>query len=129
VDNRLYFVLGDIFSNVMTGALVGLCSWLLVSTSWNMWLAMVVTMVAGMAIGLILWLPLGLFFGAMEVMVPVMLSGMLSGMAVGMWRAMAGLDGFTAVVIGGACGLASLVYIWVLNNQSINSAVEEGGHD
>lgn len=117
MDNRLYFVLGDLFANIIVGLLVGGLSWLIVSTGWNMWLAMVLMMAVGMLAALILWIPVGIQFGAIEAMVPAMLSGMLSGMVLGMWCAMVALSGTAASAIGGVCGLVGIVFIWVANNS------------
>ena len=117
MDSRLYFVLGDLGSNVFIGLVVGWLSAMLVGVGWNMYLAMVVTMVLGMVVGTILWLPLGILFGAMELMVPTMFTGMASGMVVGMWAAMEPLGANEAAIIGGVCGLASIVLVWIVNNS------------
>jgi len=117
MDSRLYFVLGDLISNVLVGAVVGWLCALIVGVGWNMFLAMVLAMFIGMIVGTLLWLPLGMLFGAMEVMLPTMFGGMLSGMVVGMWAAMEALPGHSAFMIGGVCGLVSIVAIWILNNS------------
>ena len=117
MDNRLYFVIGDLLANILVGAFVAGICWLLVDQGWNMWLAMVVMMVLGMVIAAILFLPLGVYLGAMEVMIPTMLTGMLSGMVVGMWLAMSSLPALGAIAIGGVCGLIGIGCIWVFNNQ------------
>jgi hypothetical protein len=117
MDSRLYFVLGDLGSNVLIGLVVGWLSALLVGVGWNMYLAMVVTMVLGMVVGTILWFPLGIFFGAMELMLPAMLTGMASGMVVGMWAAMVPLGPNEAATIGAVCGLSSIVLVWIINNS------------
>jgi len=117
MDNRLYFVLGDLLANILVGAVVGWLCAALVSTGWNMWLAMFICMALGMFIALLMWLPLGYFFGAMEVMVPAMLTGMISGMAVGMWGAMHALSAASAIQLGATCGLICIVFIWVFNNS------------
>ncbi|MBT4518967.1 MAG: hypothetical protein HOC23_03090 [Halieaceae bacterium] len=118
MDSRLYFVLGDLGSNILVGLFVGwLCS-LIVATGWNMAFTMILTMIIGMVIGTVLWLPLGILFGAMEVMLPVMFSGMLSGMVVGMWATMAPLEIYQAATAGSVCGLVSIVIVWVMNNSA-----------
>lgn len=117
MDSRLFFVLGDLATNILVGGVVGwLCS-LIVGVGWNMFFAMLLTMFIGMVAGTVLWFPLGIFFGAMEVMLPAMFSGMLSGMVVGMWATMMSLGDYEAVAIGGACGLIGITTIWILNNQ------------
>ena len=77
MDHRLYFVLGDLFANLTTGALVGWLSWLIVDPGWNMWIAMFLMMVISMFVAIILWIPFSVLFGAMEVMVPLMFTGMV----------------------------------------------------
>jgi hypothetical protein len=115
MDSRLYFVLGDLFSNILVGVVAGWLAALVVGEGWNMLLAMVLAMVLGMIVGTILWLPLGALFGAMEVMLPTMFGGMLSGMVVGMWAAMAPVGGLVAALTGGGCGLLAIVIVWVMN--------------
>jgi hypothetical protein len=117
MDSRLYFVLGDLASNILVGLVVGWLCCLIVDVGWHMFLTMVLAMFIGMVTGTVLWFPLGRFFGAMEVMLPTMFSGMLSGMVVGMWATMMPLGDFEAAAIGGVCGLISIVIIWILNNS------------
>jgi len=115
MDDRLYFVLGDLFSNILIGALVGAVATLLVGTDWNMWLAMFVMMAVGMALSLVGSVALGIWFGAMEVMVPGMLTGMVSGMVVGMWQPMSPLSASEGALIGGLSGLVVLNIVWAAN--------------
>lgn len=116
MDNRLYFVVGDLAANTLTGLVVGLVCWLLVGAGWNMWLSMLLMMGVGMLLAIFLFFPLGILFGAMEVMVPLMLTGMVSGMVVGMWIPMAPLFAAEAAIIGALCGLASIIAIWTLDS-------------
>jgi hypothetical protein len=116
MDHRLYFVLGDIATNILVGTLIGALAALIVGPGWNMIVAMLVLMFLGMLIAGILSLVIGILFGAMEVMVPVMLTGMVSGMVVGMWAAMAPLSTTSAALIGAVCGFVSIVGVWVVNN-------------
>ena len=111
MDSRLYFVLGDLVSNVLVGAVVGWLCVLVVGVGWNMFLTMFLTMAIGMVVGTALWLPLGVLFGAMEVMLPTMFGGMVSGMVIGMWATMEPLGAMEGFVMGGVCGLASIVVI------------------
>ena len=117
MDSRLFFVLGDLASNVLVGLIVGWLCILVVEVGWNMFFAMLLAMAIGMVAGTVLCVPLGVFFGAMEVMLPTMFGGMLSGMVVGMWAAMTPLSGAGGAAIGGVCGLLSIVVIWVMNNS------------
>ena len=115
MDNRLYFVLGDILSNIVIAALIGALAVVIVDTGWNMWLAMVLMMVIGMALALPGAFLFGYWFGAMEIMVPVMQAGMWSGMVVGMWQAMSPLSVQQGVLIGAVTGLLVLNVTWVAN--------------
>ena len=117
MDNRLYFVIGDLFSNILVGVVVGCFCWLIVGADWNMWLAMIVMMLVGMLLASMLFFPLGILFGAMEVMLPLMLSGMVSGMIVGMWIPMSPLTLIESSVIGAMSGVLGLLAVWVLNNN------------
>jgi hypothetical protein len=116
MDSRLYFVLGDLLSNILVGALAGWLSALVIVTGWPMVPAMFLAMAVGMLVGLLLFFPLGMAFGAMEVMVPTMFSGMLSGMVVGMWDAMHPVSGGDALLAGAGCGLLGLIVVWLLNH-------------
>ncbi len=115
MENRAYFVLGDFFSNLMAGLLVGIVSALCVDTGWNMLVAMFLMMALGMVIAMLLWIPVSIFFGAMEVMVPLMFTGMLSGMLVGTLAAMQPITVSDGFLLGAATGLACVGLIWAVN--------------
>ncbi|MFV0278411.1 MAG: hypothetical protein ACK5HY_14680 [Parahaliea sp.] len=116
MDKRLYFVVGDLAANIVTGALVGWLVWLATPHGWNMWLIMAPAMILGMVLATVLAIPLGMLFGAMEVMVPMMLSGMVAGMVLGMHAAMHRSDAAFALATGALCGLASILAVWALNS-------------
>ena len=128
MDHRLFFIIGDLISNVLVGFVVGGTTWLLVDPGWNMFLAMVIMMAVGMVAALILYFPLGIFFGAMEVMVPTMFGGMLSGMVVGMWLAMSPMTLFEAAALGAAIGLLGLIIVWMLHWRLRGPVAPKGGH-
>ncbi len=117
MDKRIYFVIGDVLVNVAIALLVALVSFWLVSTNWNMMVAMWLMMFVGMLLAMLLALPAGILFGAMEVMLPMKLSGMLSGMVVGMWAAMQPITLSQAIGVGGTVGLISVVLVWLLNSR------------
>ncbi|WP_116367379.1 hypothetical protein [Parahaliea mediterranea] len=117
MDQRLFFVLGDLGANIAGGALIGWLICLLTPTGWNMLLVMVLAMLLGMLFAIPLSLLFGSFFGAMEVMVPLMLTGMVAGMVVGMHAAMTPVAASLALLEGAVCGLACIVMVWVMNNQ------------
>ena len=115
METRPYFVLGDVFSNVVVGALIGVaCVWLLPS-EWNM----VVTMIAGMVFGMVVSLPLAFLlsglFGAMETLLPVMTTGMVAGMVVAMQSSLTTMQPEDAARIGGSCGFAVVVATYLAN--------------
>ena len=115
MDHRLYFIFGDLVSNLAAGILVALCAALLIGTGWNMLIAMVVMMALGMILALFLSLALGILFGAMEIMVPVMLTGMFSGMFSGMWLAMAEVPALRLIWLGAITGLLVNCIVWLVN--------------
>jgi len=115
MDHRLKYTVGDFLANLTFGILAGLASWAIVSTAWNMWIAMFVMMALGMVIGFIGFFIVAAKLGAMEAMVPLMFTGMLSGMVVGMAGAMAVLPIESALFLGGVSGIAGICFIWVCN--------------
>lgn len=117
MDNRLYFIAGDLVSNIIAGILIALSAALLISPGWNMLIAMAVMMALGMISALLLSLALGILFGAMEIMVPVMLTGMFSGMSGGMWLAMTDVALVQLVYLGAVIGFAVTCIIWLVNTQ------------
>lgn len=127
MDHRLFYVVGDLFANLVLGVIVGLLCWAIVGTGWNMWIAMFAMMALGMLAGLIAFFPAAIKLGAMEAMVPLMFSGMLSGMAVGMAAAMMPISLGIALMLGGASGLAGICFIWIANSllRGITREAEE----
>ena len=117
MDHRLYFIVGDLISNISVGILIALSAALLISTGWNMFIAMAVMMLLAMVMGLFLSLALGIFFGAMEIMVTVMFSSMFSGMLSGMWLAMTDVTLMQLVCLGALTGLVVTCIIWLINAQ------------
>ena len=115
MDNRLYFITGDLVSNLGTGILCAMCALLFTNAAWNMFIAMVVMMLLGMILGLFLSLVLGILFGAMEIMVPVMLTGMFSAMLSAMWLTMAQVPAVQLVWLGAITGFGVTCIIWLAN--------------
>ena len=115
MDHRLFYIIGDVFSSALTGIVVALLSYALVSPAWPMLVAMPVMMILGMVVGLLLFFPLSIAFGAMEIMIPCMLGGMISGMTLGMWLTMQVLTVVGTVIIGAETALCTLLFVWVAN--------------
>ena len=115
MDNRSFYVVGDLVANVIVGLIVALAVCAIVGPGWNMWLAMGSMMVLGMALGLILFFPFSIKLGAHETMIPAMYTGMWTGMFVGMLAAMMPLTMRHAAEIGAMVGAAEIVFIWIVN--------------
>ena len=115
METRPYFVLGDIFSNVASGALIGVVCAVLVPHGWHM----LVTMITGMVIGMVTSLPVAFFlsglFGAMETLLPVMTTGMVAGMVVAMQASLTATCLEDAARIGGLCGLGVVTATYLAN--------------
>ncbi len=114
MEKRPYFVLGDIFSNVFVGALVGLAASAMVGEGWNMVVGMAGGMGVGMVLALLSLLVFCPLFGALEVMLPVMLSGMASGMGVGMLASGRALCGSSATGLGALMGGVVILGTYIL---------------
>ena len=115
MERRLYFVMGDIVSNITVGLVSAVVCTLLFSSASNMFLAMFVGMFVGMLIGMVLGAAVFFrYFGAMEVMVPTCLTGMMAGMFSSMWVAMAPLSISAALVLGVVTGLGCLGVCYAL---------------
>ena len=117
MDNRLFFVLGDLLANILVGAVVGWFVSLITGAGWNMIIAMFVMMFLGMLLAGVLWLPASICLGAMELMVPLMVTGMVSGMVIGMRSATVTLGAGSACMVGAVFRLATIVMIWIVNQQ------------
>ena len=112
MDRRLYFVLGDLFANVLVAtAAAGFCAWL-IGGSWGMLPGMLAGMLIGMVVALLISLPLlAPLLGVMEVLTPCMLSGMFGGMWGGMWP----LRGTGILSWGIGTGLVVIIAMYALN--------------
>lgn len=117
MDHRLFYVVGDFIANLVIGVVAGSVAWLIVSPAWNMWAAMFAMMGIGMVLGLILSVPIGIKLGAMEAMMPAMYTGMWAGMVVGMMSAMMPMSLHHAIEMGAACGIAEIIFIWLVNTM------------
>ena len=112
MEKRLYFVIGDLLSNMAVATIaVALTAWL-IGGSWGM----LPGMLAGMIIGMLIALPLALgllspLLGVMEVLSPCMISGMLGGMWGGMWP----LTGSAVFSWGIGTGIIVMITIYILN--------------
>ena len=125
MPNRIYFLLGDLLSNLTVGAIAAALSVLFIDAQWNMFTGMVLGMACGMVVAILLGPLLFMrYFGAMEVMVPTMLGGMLSGMVVGMGAAMMDYTLIDAVKHGAAIGFVVLVFC-AYANYLIRGAAKE----
>ena len=126
MDRRLFYAAGDFLASLVIGIVAGLAAWAIVGPGWNMWAAMFVMMALGMVIGLVMFFPIARFLGAQEAMIPAMYTGMWAGMVVGMMGAMMPLPLPHAIEIGAACGIAEIIFIWIVNSV-LRGKVREPG--
>ena len=115
METRLYFVFGDLISNLATGAFVGGLCTAVITLNWEVSIAMVAGMAIGMAVSLPAGVLFGSLFGALEVFLPVMTTGMIAGMAVGMRSSMDVIAFVDAVLVGGACGVGIVIVTYLAN--------------
>ncbi len=112
---RIYFIFGDMISNVIIGSTAGVVSRALVTESWRTVPAMAAGMVLGSVIAAAASLVFMLFFGDFEIMLPGMFSGMLSGMFIAMMEAMGPIKVLQSVGWGAIIGLAPFVAVYLLD--------------
>lgn len=118
MDERPYFLFGDVLSNVLVALLTALAVDALFSPGWSMPVAMFLAMLLGMGIAsLCCVLLLMRFFGAMEIMLPTMLTGMLVGMLVGMSRVMTDMKLIDHGLLAGVIALLCTASIWALDQR------------
>lgn len=125
MENRPYFIFGDLVANLSVGILSALLCAALFDIDNNMFFAMIVGMLVGMILAMILGA--GLFFryfGAMEVMIPTSLTGMIAGMIVSMWAAMGPMSASGAIFLGAFSAVLSLIITYRL--QAEISGIQEG---
>jgi hypothetical protein len=115
MEHRVYFLAGDILSNVVTGAATAWLAAAIVDSSWFMPAGMLAGMLAGMGLGLLLMPVFVGLFGAMEVMLPVMLTAMLSGMVSGMVNAMQTPALQLLLLVGGSIGILVLLLTYAVD--------------
>ena len=111
MEKRPYFLIGDVLSNAIVGAVVALICVSAFSDAWHPGLAMVAGMGVGSAVGMLLVMLVSVAFGAFEVMLPVMTTGML----VGMLSATSTAAVRDAAAGGSLVGVGVLVLTYLLN--------------
>ncbi|MGE0384392.1 MAG: hypothetical protein AB7Q97_06635 [Gammaproteobacteria bacterium] len=111
MNDRLYFLGGDILSNAGTGVLAGLVSAAIVDTGWHAVLAVPLCVVAclllSMVVGPFVFMR---YFGAMEVVVPNLLTAATTAAVVGARAAMVPYPALQAAWHGAIIGLAVLAF-------------------
>jgi hypothetical protein len=116
LKNQLYFLAGDIITNITVGTVAGLAVLYTIPSTWPMPASMFAGMLLGMLAGMLLLPIFVIFFGAMEIMIPVMLTSMFSGMFVSMAAPKQPLEWINTLYIGTACAICVLIYIAGLNH-------------
>ncbi len=117
MKRRIYFIFGDMVSNVIIGGAAGVVSRALVNETWRAVPAMAAGMALGSVIAAAASLVFMLFFGDFEIMLPGMFSGMLSGMFTAMMEAMGPIKVLQAAGWGAIIGLAPFVAVYVLDSR------------
>lgn len=107
----------DFLIPAIIGGFTGLCTFWIVSPSWNMLFAMVIGMLLGMVIQVFILVFAMPLFGSFEIMIPSMLTGMISGMIHGMLAAKYSFPSGTVFLVGGGMGLLLGLWIWILNRK------------
>ncbi|NND53875.1 MAG: hypothetical protein HKN56_02765 [Gammaproteobacteria bacterium] len=112
MEKRLYFVAGDVLSNIAVGIVSTGVATLLIGGN----LPMLPGMLAGMVVGMVIamGMSMGLLaprLGIMEIMMPCMLTGMFGGM----WGGMHDLSFFASLRWGTYTGMTVLVAVYLLN--------------
>ena len=118
VERRPYFVIGDLVSNALAGAVVAVLVTRVESliSGWPVLAGMLIGMVMGQLVAMLLSMVASTFLGAHEVMLPMMTTGMVVGMLAGMSAVEGGLPPEAAAARGALVGLAVLVGTYVLNS-------------
>jgi hypothetical protein len=116
---QMYFKIGDFLVSIIIGSLTGICTFRVVATDWNMWLAMFTGMCIGMVSQVLISFIFMPLFGHLEIMIPSMITGMLTGMCSGM-IAVAYPYPFPlkiAFVLGGVVGIIVCLWIYKRNRK------------
>ncbi|PCI42002.1 MAG: hypothetical protein COB51_13485 [Moraxellaceae bacterium] len=125
MEDRPYFIVGDLIANLSVGILSAIACAALFGTGSNMFFAMIVGMLVGMVLAMVLGAALFFrYFGAMEVMIPTSLTGMIAGMIVSMWATMGAVSTSGAIFLGALSAALSLIITYRL--QAKISGIQEG---
>jgi hypothetical protein len=109
------FIVGDSFSNLALGALVGTLGAAAFHPGWSILPAMLAGMAAGMALAFVWSSIIGIWLGAHEAHMPAMLTGMLAGMCVSMLAAMQPLTVGVGAQLGAFVGIVCLLFTYLMN--------------
>jgi len=113
MEKRIYFIAGDLISNIVVGIVSVAVTTLLIGGNMPMLPGMLAGMVVGMTIAM--GLSMGVLaprLGIMEVMMPCMVTGMLGGMYGGMFS----FGIVDTLKWGAATGITVLTVIYLLNS-------------
>jgi len=114
------FKIIDTLVGACSGAMIAFAISQIVSTDWNMFLAMAVGGGIGLVFKFILLLLLAPFFGAFEVMIPLSIIAMSVGMLSGMMSAQGGVPEGCILVTGGIIGVAVSTVIYFSNKKLVH---------
>lgn len=124
-----WFLIGDVFGNIVAGVMAGGVAWWLTDTGDNMWLAMLWGMIVPMLMSMPIALLLGRYFGALELMLTMMVSAMLAGMVVAMRAAMSDMLVVDALIYGTLLALVVVRWVFSLNDRLIAPYLRGDHHE
>lgn len=114
MENRAYFIFGDLLACTVTGAAAGWIAHAVVPGDWFALVGMALGMLSGMLVGVIGGIFFTPLFGAMEISLPAVLTGILAGSVMGMLTGMAEIGPATALWGGALVGLLCLAFTYFL---------------
>lgn len=115
MEKRVFFIFGDLLTNVVIGGCAALLAGLATPQGWGMLVSMFAGMILGMLLASLLSFLFMPFFGAMEVMMPAMTTGMVSGMVAGHIAATLPLSHAYLALVGSVLGATVLAITYALN--------------
>ena len=115
------FKIFDALVGACSGAMIAFTVSQIISSDWNMFLAMAVGGGIGLVFKFILLLLLAPFFGAFEVMIPLSVIAMSVGMSSSMMSVQGDVPNECIWITGGIIGLAVSTVIYFSNKKLVRS--------
>jgi len=129
MNNKQWFLLGDVLSNVFIGLFSAWLCALWFDSEDGMLFAMLLGMFVPMLLSMPFALLFGRYFGALEIMLPMMLTAMLSGMVVSMRASMGTMMSFDINSYGVLSAVLVLLVVKLMDNHMMAPALKEVDHE